>query len=470
MATEMTGFKKIIPREMRREGISIIEVLTSLAVATIGVFGVMVMIPFAVQQSQSGLDLDAAYVVGQNVIEELEINGFLSVETAASGSFLSGDICSYDPATGEATRVGGALDFYDYAVPQPLFLDPVRLSAPSESSGGSRTDLVVFPIEDLFPDAGHGPNDVFPPWLDINSVSLVSPDNSGGVGQPLSVAEANRLFKTRDDLVFGTEGAYTGELVDETAPPQQFFDISPTGLPTRRQAEGLVSWAYLLMPHKNGSFVPAPGTSTPVSAYNAFSFIYSNRAIFDVNNGLGPIDPESVSFVAEVARDNAAGSIGSGRVAGFFPAIRDIPLVNGRDVEASISKGDWVMLINRRPQPDPAGGVGSMSVASTTLPPVRYRAAETGYDIQVSFGRVIRVRNAVDTNNNNAYDLDVDAKPVITIDGGSFDFYNTDVANGLGLTYYPPPPVGLPQSDSSTYVVHLPNVVNVFQRVINVEY
>ena len=39
-----------------REGISIIEVLTSIVVAMIGVFGVMILIPFAVKQAKTGLD------------------------------------------------------------------------------------------------------------------------------------------------------------------------------------------------------------------------------------------------------------------------------------------------------------------------------------------------------------------------------------------------------------------------------
>ena len=44
----------------RRAGISIIEVLTSLVVAAIGVSGVLVLIPFAVKQSQLGIEKDLA--------------------------------------------------------------------------------------------------------------------------------------------------------------------------------------------------------------------------------------------------------------------------------------------------------------------------------------------------------------------------------------------------------------------------
>jgi Tfp pilus assembly protein PilV len=63
-----------------RDGISIIEVLTSMAVAAIGVFGVMIMIPFAVKQSQTGLDNDAANSLGRNATEELQVNGLLQVD------------------------------------------------------------------------------------------------------------------------------------------------------------------------------------------------------------------------------------------------------------------------------------------------------------------------------------------------------------------------------------------------------
>ena len=53
----------------QRLGVSIIEVLISMAVATIGVFGVMALIPFAVNQSQKGLDNDLANAFGRNAIE-----------------------------------------------------------------------------------------------------------------------------------------------------------------------------------------------------------------------------------------------------------------------------------------------------------------------------------------------------------------------------------------------------------------
>ena len=62
-----------------RRGVTVIEVLTSMIVAAIGVFGVMVLIPFSVQQAQIGLDNDAAAVVAENAYQDLQIYGFTQV-------------------------------------------------------------------------------------------------------------------------------------------------------------------------------------------------------------------------------------------------------------------------------------------------------------------------------------------------------------------------------------------------------
>ena len=53
-----------------------IEVLTSIVVALIGVFGVLAMIPFSVKQTQSGLDQDAATSMARNAFANFEASGF----------------------------------------------------------------------------------------------------------------------------------------------------------------------------------------------------------------------------------------------------------------------------------------------------------------------------------------------------------------------------------------------------------
>ena len=63
------------PMFLRKSGITIIEVLTAMVVAMIGVFGVMILIPFAVKQSETGLELDDAFRVARNGIAQFEIGG-----------------------------------------------------------------------------------------------------------------------------------------------------------------------------------------------------------------------------------------------------------------------------------------------------------------------------------------------------------------------------------------------------------
>ena len=59
-----------------RRGISIIEVMTAIVVALIGVFGTLVLIPFAIKQAQSGLDLDDGRNLAENSQAMFEIMGF----------------------------------------------------------------------------------------------------------------------------------------------------------------------------------------------------------------------------------------------------------------------------------------------------------------------------------------------------------------------------------------------------------
>ena len=116
---------------------------------------------------------------------------------------------------------------------------------------------------------------------------------------------------------------------------------------------------------------------------------------------------------------------------GFTSAVSQITFDNTDTVEIDaeeLFRGDWVMLINRIPLPATA----DVPLNGPT------RAADNGYRIQTMFARVIRV-----------------GANSVTIDGGSFDF----VPSGIGG-------VG---GSSETYMVHLKDVVNVFERSVSVE-
>ncbi|MFN6111488.1 MAG: hypothetical protein ACK493_14055, partial [Planctomycetota bacterium] len=73
--TPQYGRTRLATSRVRR-GISVIEVLTSILVATIGVAGVMVIIHFAVGQAEQGFDQEAATAFGRNFADEFELRGF----------------------------------------------------------------------------------------------------------------------------------------------------------------------------------------------------------------------------------------------------------------------------------------------------------------------------------------------------------------------------------------------------------
>ena len=81
-------------------GVTVIEVLTSMLVALIGVFGVLILIPFSVQQAQIGLDQDAAIVLADNAFEDWQIygltqvadDGSLNLRGAAVGLLANGNV------------------------------------------------------------------------------------------------------------------------------------------------------------------------------------------------------------------------------------------------------------------------------------------------------------------------------------------------------------------------------------------
>ena len=114
------------------------------------------------------------------------------------------------------------------------------------------------------------------------------------------------------------------------------------------------------------------------------------------------------------------------------------PTIAGNAIAAGdISRGDWVMLLNRIAESD---GSPIRTVSGAEHP-----AAGPGYRTQIGFARITRISP--------------DGLSV-AVDGGSFDF----VTSGI-----PDPDFGGTDPPSSpTYMVHLNNVINVYERSISI--
>lgn len=440
-----TGFQMFkIKRRNRarlREGISIIEVLTSMAVATIGVFGIMVMIPFAVKQSQTGLDNDAANALGRNALEDFEASGFLEadpmgnlsrmlvrVPTTAPDNLVDATIPPDPPNRtlalydtdypGEPIFIGGALQ---YNRPGALHFDPIGFS-------GNLTEVNI-PAFTGIPAPGiriYSSTARRIGFVDLNASGAFDAGDLPA-GGPVTVREAARICRGSDDIFHSNES----DAINDSAPPQPLFDVAG-GNQLKRQFGGRISWSAFLVPEKDSGLT---GANIPVNRFRSYAIAYRDRFI-------DPADPVGSNY--EVYLTNMAVAEG---VDGFQQSVGQITFDNGFGVNTDeVRRGSWVMLINRIPDPDTDPALSGAPV-SVLVPPglggMRYRAADTGYRLQMMFCRVTRVSD--DGN-------------LVSVDGGTFDFVPSGIDAGNGN------PVS-----SETYMFHLRNVVSVYERSIAVE-
>ncbi len=123
----------------RRNGLSVIEVLTAIVVALIGVTGVLIMIPFAVSQAEVGMDTEKAVDLARNATEELAIRGVLEFTPIVTHPVIAGSYLPVTNATarcfcldpsGVADRVAGGNDTGSFPFIHPAMVTSIFGSVP----------------------------------------------------------------------------------------------------------------------------------------------------------------------------------------------------------------------------------------------------------------------------------------------------------------------------------------------------
>ncbi len=406
-------------RVANREGISIIEVLTAIVVAMIGVFGVMVLIPFAIKQAQTGLDMDAATAVARNGIAQMEIAGYRNTANwsiAESTAF---------PFVAPA----------DPALPKIYSIDPLAVTEnrfPGTLLGNySITDVPVPGVPGTdFPYHSYsaGGASTYPGLYRIEPASLITPPIVPATpnGLAMTLANARRMCRGGDDLEFGEAIESAVGLSDEKLNgPMQRFDTS-AGANLRRQYRGELSWSAIVVPVKDDYVSDTLGQPpTQASKYRMYVLVYKNRVPSLLN-----FDNQMVT--AAVQHPEASGGLGN---IGVDAPLSTVFLEAGVAVEGAIRKGDWVMLINR-----------TLNNTDDSPPGLPIIYAEKGYDRQLAFCRVVNYTDA---------DLgDATTRANLTLDGPDFNFGDPNDVDGLD-------PNGLIQP---THIVHLKDVVAVYER------
>ena len=273
-----------------REAITILEVIISIVVATIGVLGIMVMIPFAIKQTETGLALDDAHRLLENGIAQFEIEGHDLV------------------VNGQRTWVNDAgllTEFAAYAI------DPLSIHANGLNYDRFPSSRSIETFGDLrFPEIGE--------------INLMID------GQPMGLARARQMFMTSDDLVFRDD---TGEL----APPEPSYDVDSSGSPIRRQSRGGTSWMALVVPRKEDPRSLPPQYSdgfrhTGAWKYQMHCLAWKTRAL-DASTSVMPI--------AEVIPPNS--------LRPTRQMLRSGGTITLKTSIAEVRRNDWVMLVNEDP-------------------------------------------------------------------------------------------------------------------------
>ncbi len=232
-----------------RSGVTLVEVLTSIVVAVIGVAGVLVLIPFGVRQAKIGLDLDSSTTVAENAVAMFEVSGY------GQFSFCGGDECL--PWI-DATATPSSLLSRDGNVASCYWIDPYAPDMLNFQAIGS-LDIGVFNAGDT--SSGGVP---YRPRV----TRLMDFTSAAATPTAIGNALANRLFQTTDDVEFAFETSQDGNIIDELSPPQPILDIDPSladtmdndgdgaidetdELAVRRQSLGSVSWSAVAVPRRN---------------------------------------------------------------------------------------------------------------------------------------------------------------------------------------------------------------------------
>lgn len=484
-----------------RSGVTVIEVLTSMLVAAIGVFGVMVLIPFSVQQAQLGLDSDAGGVVAENAYEDLQIYGFTEVDDAGNlklrgarvekdlltenilpPNFFSGGVgagtatiadgprainvplgCFISTLTNQGSAAGGQQVSAGSTSPLPMpaiiHFDPVafsRVGFPTAPGVGSNPDFLTGNLPAFFTDIDGTDRSLNPLRVVVaTAISNTAPftlASVDGARELLSQAEIDRIFRTEDDLVSGklypraNGSVVSATEISDIELAQPVFDVTSQGQLVRRQANGRISWSAIMLPVKDDNQTSITSASTK---YKVFVLVYSDRSVI-------PGDDDSTMIAAPVNRHESDVPPSINSHGGFDPSVTQVSLANGVTI-AGVSKDDWIMLINRKPLPA-GSGIGQTAAVpvwdvSTGAPVPEFLDAEDQeFGVQMSFAKVVTVDNAIGGAGNS----------ILTVEGGPFNFYYSNVFGagfGGGDTTY----------TSATYVIHLKNVINVFERTITLE-
>jgi type II secretory pathway pseudopilin PulG len=202
-----------------RAGVTLLEVLFSMGIVTVGLLGVMIIVPLAGSRSAQGMIADGADRLGRNAIRAFDVYQMrrpdswaqLDPNNPGSGNYANFPYPWTDP----------------YNPSEPFCIDPLYMAAHTGKAGILR-----------FPYLGTATPPGSVPWM--KRISLRRWPGATLPSGVMSIEQAGQIFLGEDDLVFNLPP-------DRTLPPQQKYDSSTS----KRQWEGKFSWLATMVPKQD---------------------------------------------------------------------------------------------------------------------------------------------------------------------------------------------------------------------------
>lgn len=201
-------------------GITLIEVMMSAMVVSLGIMGLVALIPLGTHLTERGTRADRVASIGERVYHEAKIRGYLNPFSWVSPS--GGGLANFTRP--HATH----LTAQALPVRQPYLIDPWFF--PDDSTEGNRR---FFPASQQFAIGGD------PTILRMHRLSVLSGPNSG---TRMPRRQAAIAFMSEDDL--SSERPSGGD----RPPFQTYFTRGNDNTPVRRQSQGDFTWMLMLVP------------------------------------------------------------------------------------------------------------------------------------------------------------------------------------------------------------------------------
>ena len=218
----------------RRHGISLFEVLISILVAAIGVFGVILLIPFAWETAERGMDRENAINAAKNQFADFQAYGYHRTENWFD------DVVEDQKVTGSSVDNANQL--------QPSAADLVAAGSPSVQPGSNIVGgwpYVIDPLQAVQQTANGQPYERFPRETDFSSTGKMPRLNRVNLrdvnGFPFTAELARRMNWQADDLVFKAPET-------ELGPPRQAYFTLDTIGGVKRQYDGRFATFSFVVP------------------------------------------------------------------------------------------------------------------------------------------------------------------------------------------------------------------------------